>query len=127
MEACRIEGLIDYISEKYKNAAEIGIGHFPNVAYSLLRRGVKVFATDIKPFRYNGLEVIVDNIIDPDFIIYNNVKIIYSIRPPVELVPYMRRLAKELLADLIVKSLASEYLDGQLIRNGNTTFYLWEL
>ena len=48
METCRrIEGLVDFIAGRYHNVAEIGIGHFPDVAFALLDRGVDVFATDI--------------------------------------------------------------------------------
>ncbi|MEW6162867.1 MAG: UPF0146 family protein [Nitrospirota bacterium] len=56
---------------------------------------------------------------------YTGVYLIYSLRPPPELIPYMVRLARMLPADLIVKPLASEHLRRQLIRHGNTTFFLW--
>ena len=87
--------------------------------------GVRVFATDIRPFQHQGLKVLVDDITQPDVSLYTGVDLIYSLRPPSELVPYMERLAREVEATLIVKSLASEYLGGQLSRRGNTTFFLW--
>jgi uncharacterized UPF0146 family protein len=127
LEACRrIKGLVDYISGKYINAVEIGIGHYPDIAFSLLRRGVRVFATDIKQIRYEGLEVVIDNIIDPDFSLYKGLELVYSIRPPVELVPYMRELADKISADLIIKPLSSEYIGGELVIYGNTNFFMWK-
>ena len=126
MEACRrIDGLIDYIAGKYKKAIEVGIGHFPDVAYSLIDRQLNLLATDILPFAYSGLKVVMDDVTAPVFDIYKNVNVLYSMRPPSELVPYMVRLAEKLSADLIVKPLSAEYLNGRLTKHGNTTFYLW--
>lgn len=104
-----MKDLSEYIVSRYRNAVEIGIGHFPDIAFNLLVRGVRVFATDITQFHYEGLMVIVDDITEPDIPIYKGSDLIYSIRPPMELVPYMKKLAQFLSADLIVKSLSSEY------------------
>jgi len=127
LETCRrIEGLVNYIADKYSNTVEIGIGHFPDVAFVLIKRGVRVFATDILPFKYHGLKVVVDDITNPDISLYKGVNLIYSLRTPPELVPYMVRFAKTLSTDLIVKPLSSEFQKGQLIRYGDTTFYIWK-
>ena len=119
---CR--GLIDYIALEYRCAAEVGVGHFPDVALALAKRGLHVFATDIKPFLHNGLKVIVDDVAEPDLSLYTGLDLIYSLRPPPELVPYMNRLARTLSADLIVKPMSSEYPGGQLTRHGCSTFFL---
>ena len=127
METCRrIEGLVNYIAGKYVHAVEIGIGHFPDMAFALLDIGVQVFATDIRPFKYIGLKVVMDDITTPDLSAYTDIDLLYSLRPPPELIPYMVRLARTLSSDLIVKPLASEYPDGQLINHKNTTFFLWK-
>jgi uncharacterized UPF0146 family protein len=122
----RYQGLVDYISGTYQNSAEIGIGHFPDVAFALLKKGVRVFATDVRQFQCDGLSVVMDDITEPDFSLYSSVDLIYSLRPPPELVPYVLRLAEAISADVIVKPLASDYLTGKMIRNGSTTFFLWE-
>jgi len=126
LETCRrIEDLIDFIAGRYDNAVEIGIGHFPDVAFALLERGISVFATDIQVFRYKGLKVVIDDIIWTDLSLYGGIDLIYSMRPPPELVPYMQKLAKKISADLIIKPLSDEYIEGhRLIRNRNTTFFL---
>jgi uncharacterized UPF0146 family protein len=121
----RYKGLVEFITCRYGNAVEIGIGHFPDVALALLKRGVSVFATDVKAFRYGGLKIIIDDIIQPDFTLYAGLDLIYSLRPPSELVPFMIRLAERLSTDLIIKPLLSEHLDGQLVYHGNTPFLLW--
>jgi uncharacterized UPF0146 family protein len=121
----RYQGLVDYIAGRYDYAVEIGIGHFPDVAFALLQKGVQVFATDTRLFYYSGLKVIVDDIMEPNRSAYTALDLIYSLRPPLELVTYMVRLARRLSTDLIIKPLASEYQGGQLIRHGDTTFFLW--
>ena len=121
----RYEGLVDYIAGKYVYAAEIGIGHFPDVALLLSQNNVRVFATDIKAFRYREIKVITDDITEPDFSLYDGLDLIYSLRPPPELVPYMIRLSHRLSTDLIIKPLSSEHCDGQLVCYENTSFFLW--
>jgi len=123
----RIEDLVDFIAERYENAAEIGVGHFPDVALGLQKRGVKVFATDIRPFLYDGVDVIVDDITSPSLSLYKGIDLIYSLSPPPELVPFMARLAKTISADVIMKPLSSEYPEGwKLMKNGDTTFFIRE-
>lgn len=119
------KGLIDYIALQYHCVAEVGVGHFPDVALALAKRGLHVFATDIKPFLHNGLKVIVDDITRPDLSLYAGLDVIYSVRPPPELIPYMDRLARRLSVDLIVKPLDSEYPGGRLTNHKSTTFFLW--
>lgn len=120
------EGLLDYICSRYRYGAEIGVGHFPDIALALARRGIQIFASDIKLFSHEGLRIVIDDITQPDLWLYEGLDFIYSVRPPLELVPYMVRLGKAVSADLLVKPLASEYPGGELMRNDNTTFFLWK-
>ena len=120
------QGLVDYVSVRYLDCVEIGIGHFPDVAFALLKQGVRVFATDIRQFQYNGLRVILDDITEPDISLYSSVDLIYSLRPPPELIPYMRRLARSVSADVIVKPLSSDHIAGKIMKSGNTAFFIWE-
>jgi uncharacterized UPF0146 family protein len=128
LETCRrIGGLVDFIAERYRNTAEIGIGHFPDIARALIEKGVRVFATDIRPFHHEVIRFVIDDVTSPDMTLYKGVDLIYSMRPPTELVPYMKRLAKTISADLIVKMLSSEYPEGfHLMRNRDTTFFCME-
>jgi uncharacterized UPF0146 family protein len=116
----------EYIAGRYGKCAEIGIGHFPDLALALAAKGVEVFATDIVPLTYEGLRVIIDDVTSPDISLFYGVDLIYSMRPPPELVFYMERLAASLSADLIVKPLSSEFVDGrESVRFGGTTFFEW--
>ena len=119
------KGLVDYIVDRYKYGVEVGIGHFPDVALALLEAGVRVFATDIRPFKHKGLKVVVDDVTAPNRSLYAGLDVIYALRPPPELISYMQKLAQGIGAALIVKPLASEYHQGELVRQGNTTFFVW--
>jgi len=120
------QGVVTYIVNNYSCCAEIGVGRFPDVALALGRRGVQVFATDVRPYRHRGLDVILDDVMEPDLSLYVGVQAMFSLRPPLELIPYMERLAKAVSADLLVKPLASECPPrGQLTGSGNAVFFLW--
>ena len=119
------QGLVDYICNRYRHGAEIGVGHFPDVAMACAHRGIQIFASDIKPLSHKGLKVVIDDVTKPELRLYVGLEFIYSVRPPPELVPYMIHLGKAVSADLLVKPLTSEYPGGELIRQGNTFFFLW--
>jgi uncharacterized UPF0146 family protein len=68
----------------------------------------------------------VDDITAPEANRYRGVELLYALRPPPELVPYMASLARALPADLIVKTLASDHVGRRLTHYGGTTFFLWE-
>jgi uncharacterized UPF0146 family protein len=122
----RVDDLAEYIAGRYRKSVEIGIGHFPDLAFALVDRGADVFATDIDPFSYRGLKVVVDDVTRPDISLFKGVDLIYSMRPPPELVYYMARLAARLSAALIVKPLSSEFVEGRkVVRHGDTTFFEW--
>ena len=122
-----IRTLVEYISKKYLRVAEIGIGHFPDIALMLKQNGIHVFATDIRPFHYDDIHVYTDDVTNPSTQLYRGRELLYSYKPPVELVPYIVRLAKNILSDVLIKPLSSEYPDGTLIRYENTTFFTWEI
>jgi hypothetical protein len=118
--------MAEYIAGRYRKSAEIGIGHFPDLAFALIDKGVEVFATDIIPFAYEGLRVVVDDVTMPDISLFHSVDLIYSMRPPPELVFHMEKLAERLSVDLIVRPLSSEFIDGrEAVRHGDTTFFEW--
>lgn len=119
-----MEGLIEYLSRHYQKVAEIGIGSYFRVALALKDRGLEVLATDVQP-RDAEFPVVFDDITSPHLDLYHGVQAIYAIRPPLELVDPLKNLARRLLADLIIKPLASEPVDGSLINFAGTFFYLY--
>ena len=122
-----IKNLVAYISKQYLKVAEIGIGHFPYIALMLKQNGVHVFATDLRSFHYDGIYVYTDDVTNPTTHLYRGRELLYSYKPPIELVPYIVRLAKHILSDVLIKPLSSEYPDGTLVRYDNTTFFKWDI
>ncbi len=96
-------------NKKPTKIAEIAIGKFSAV-YEFLenQENIEIIKTDINPA---DSIVIRDDITKPDLKIYENIDIIYSIRPPGELQPYIYNLAKKINAMLIIKTLTSEELN----------------
>ncbi|WP_303334918.1 UPF0146 family protein [Methanobrevibacter sp.] len=88
------------------NIAEIGIGKFTQV-YDFLNSqdGINVIKIDINPA---DEDVIKDDITNPTESLYENLDIIYSIRPPSEIHPYLIRLKDLNNAKIIIKPLFNE-------------------
>ena len=119
-----MEGLIEYLSCNYQKVVEVGIGRYPKVALALQACGLKVAATDIQP-EFVGLPVEFDDVRSPRLDLYEGAEAIYAVRPPLELLPSLKRLANKLAVDLVVKPLAAEPVDGLLINYGGSFFYLF--
>ena len=89
--------------------AEIAVGRFDKIADSLsVKENVTLIKTDIAP---KDETVIRDDITNPDLDLYRDIDIIYSIRPPSELQPYIVKLATEIGSQLIIKPLTNEDLN----------------
>ena len=89
--------------------AEIGVGKFDMIANMLSEReNITLIKTDILP---KDSTVIKDDITNPNIDLYRNTDIIYSIRPPSELHPYLVSLALEVDSQLIIKPLTNEDLN----------------
>lgn len=103
----------EYILNETKNRkvkiAEIGIGRFSLISEILEKQdNITLIKTDINPA---DPTVIKDDITNPDLKLYMDVDIIYSIRPPSELQPYLAGLADEIGCQLIIKPLTNEDLN----------------
>ena len=103
-----------YIASRYHSCAEIGVGRNFETALTILNCGGTVLCTDIRypdvtvdvPFR-------IDDLYAPDFSLYRDVEVIYSLRPGEEMMPSLIRLAQKTNSDLIVYHLGFEiYGDG---------------
>ena len=89
--------------------AEVGIGKFSKVADTLSQKeNITLIKTDINP---DNDEVIRDDVTNPDLRLYEDVDIIYSIRPPSELQPHLVNLAQKTGSQLIIKPLTNEDLN----------------
>ncbi|WP_292755769.1 UPF0146 family protein [Methanobacterium sp.] len=84
----------------------MAVGHFLQVGCNLKDHlKVDIIMTDIKPYHD---WIILDDIRQPDLKIYKDAGLIYSIRPPEELHPYLEKISKKTGADLIIKPLSTD-------------------
>ena len=103
------EYILSEVGEKRVKIAEIGVGKFDKIADELSKHeNITVIKTDILP---KDSTVIEDDVTNPNLDLYEDVDLIYSIRPPGELQPYLVRLAQKTDSQLIIKPLTNEDLN----------------
>ena len=102
--------ILNEIGSNEVKIAEIGIGKFNKVSEELSKMdNITLIKTDINP---NDDNIIKDDITNPDIRLYEDVDIIYSIRPPSELQPHIINLALKINSQLIIKPLTNEDLNS---------------
>lgn len=106
---------------------EIGAGKFLEVSsYIKECSKINLIVTDIKPFQDGILK---EDVFNPNWELYDDVKIIYSIRPPMELHQSLMDLAIKINATLIIKPLTDDTINTRqkmrLINYKKTSFYIY--
>ncbi len=120
--------IADYIARNYSGkVVEIGIGYYWKVAKELKRRGFEVVVTDRKPIPVSDLKFHIDDVTQPDLRIYRGASLIYSIRPPPELVTYILRVSKSVGADCLIRPFGNEFFNGKLVNYRGERFYVWKV
>jgi uncharacterized UPF0146 family protein len=112
------------VAGRYRSAVEVGFGGLADVALALQERGLRIAAADIRTFAHEGLETFTDDITAPDLSLYQGFQVLYAIRPPLELVSYIRRVTLAVSADMIIKPLSSEYPGGCVMGRGLGVFFI---
>ena len=103
------EYILNEIGERKVKVIEIAVGKFDRIADNLSQKdNITLIKTDIEP---KDSSVIKDDITNPDMDLYKDSDIIYSIRPPSELQPYIAELAESIGSQLIIKPLTNEDLN----------------
>ena len=93
---------------------EIGVGKFTQVFdYLSKEENVEIFKTDISP---TDSSVLKDDVTNHDLELYKDLDIIYSIRPPSELQPYIVDLALKTSTKLIIKPLFNEDINTKRVQ-----------
>lgn len=122
--ACDYKDFAEYLLKHYPNTpiVEIGIGTDSRVFEELKKQNVDVKAVDINPTSSN---VTRDDILKPNISLYMGSGLIYSIRPPPELIPYIEKIAQKTGADLIIKPLLTDNApkNGKLKNYKSAIFY----
>lgn len=126
------EEIARYIRENYDGkVVEIGVGRTNDVAM-LLKDYLDIIVTDIVPYDYE-LRFIQDDLFHPDMNIYKGANLIYSIRPPIDIQPYLASISSVVKSDLIIRPFKSEiarldkyFKKHKLINYGRSRFYLYK-
>lgn len=106
------------ISKLYPNAKkiiEIGVGKSPYTAIQLkmLLPEAEIIVSDVnqEALRFASrlnLNVVYDDVNNPNLEIYKNADVIYSIRPSFELIPQLEHLGRSVEADILVAPLSED-------------------
>ena len=108
------EYILNETEDRKVKIAEIGVGKFPQIADILQNEdNITLIKTDIQPA---DATVIKDDITNPNLELYKDTDIIYSIRPPSELQPYLVKLAQRIDSQLIIKPLTNEDLNTPKVK-----------
>ena len=100
------EYILSEVGDENVKIAEVAVGKFDRIADCLASRdNITLIKTDIAP---KDASVIRDDVTNPNLKLYQDVDIIYSIRPPSELQPHLVNLAYEIKSQLIIKPLTNE-------------------
>ncbi|ACV24434.1 UPF0146 family protein [Methanocaldococcus fervens] len=95
-----------------KKITEVGIGFKFDVAREL-NNYFNLIVVDInekavKKAKLLGLNAYKDDLFNPNINLYEDVDLIYSIRPPRDLQPYILELSEKINANLIIRPLLNE-------------------
>lgn len=114
------EDIAEFIALKYGNVpkiVEIAVGFQFDVAIALRKKlpNTSIVVVDVNPNAVEeakklGLTAYVDDVLSPNMEIYQGASLIYSIRPPPELIPYICSIAKRLKCPLIIRLLSGELI-----------------
>lgn len=103
------EYILNEVGNDNVKIAEVAVGKYDKIAEILSSKdNITLIKTDIIP---KDSTVIKDDITNPNMKLYEDADIIYSIRPPSELQPYLVNLAMETGSQLIIKPLTNEDLN----------------
>ena len=103
------EYILSIVEDNDVKIAEVAVGKFDKIANELSNYDhITLIKTDILP---KDSSVIKDDITKPNLKLYEDMDIIYSIRPPSELQPHLVNLALKVNAQLIIKPLTNEDLN----------------
>ena len=112
------EDFARFVAENYASArkiVEVGVGHRIDVAISVKTRlpTAEVVVTDsdeswIRSHRTSKVKAVVDDVVSPRLAVYEGAGLVYSLQPPVELVPSLVKLVEKIGADLLVVPVMDE-------------------
>jgi len=133
----KIAHLISKLYPRARKIIEVGVGRSPYTLLQLrfLLPNAEIIATDIDPEAVRelseiGVKSLVDDIFEPNERIYEGADLIYSIRPPSEIIPRLAELGSRIGADILIIPLSEDAyfsnLSGweRIVENGLIVYLL---
>jgi hypothetical protein len=112
------ESFVRFIRQNYRNArkiVEVGVGHRIDVALMVKMSipNAEVIVTDkdeswVRSRKTKRVRMVADDVMFPSLPIYEGAGLIYSLYPPLEIVPALEQLAGRVGADLLVVPISDE-------------------
>ena len=108
--------LAEYILKNYGNSSkivEVGVGKILEPSEILRKKlpDTEIITIDLYPADETVTQ---DDITNPNPTLYKNADLIYSIRPPEELQPYIIKLSKQFNTNVLIKPLFTEEININL-------------
>ena len=110
--------LVQYVVENYPRArkiVEVGVGHRIDVARKIKENlpSTQVLVTDrdeawVRRHERGWVRSVADDVMYPQLSIYEEALLIYSVHPPVEIIPALEELSGKVKADLLVVPISDE-------------------
>lgn len=121
-----------WISQNYPSASkivEVGVGKRTQALSELAERlpECELIATDVSEVSVpEGVNFKKDDIMEPQELLYRGADLIFSLRTPQDLYPYLYKIAEKMESDLLLKPISSEEAPtkGELINYSGVFFYL---
>ena len=110
------EAIVQFVKENYnRKIVEVGVGQRLNVAQKLKESMpvTEILVTDtqealIRAYEGTSVRAVVDDIFAPSIHVYEGASLIYALNPPLEMIPALEKLAKDVGADLLVRPMSDE-------------------
>lgn len=123
-----MQEILEYILKNYSSASkivEVGVGNYTEVLTKLKEKiDGEVTGVDIKDLK--GIDR--DDIFNPKLEIYRGTELIYALRPEPELYPALKKIARYVKADLIIRPFSGDCcfdIEGlKLVNYGREFFYI---
>lgn len=124
--------IVRWILENYPSAkkiVEVGVGRVPRVLRELRNRlpDCELVATEVREVPVpDGIKLVRDDITAPNSDVYRGADLLFSLRTPMELYPFLKETAMEVGSDLMVKPVSSEESPswGKLVNYSGVAFYV---
>ncbi|WEU39648.1 MAG: hypothetical protein OdinLCB4_003955 [Candidatus Odinarchaeum yellowstonii] len=119
--------IINFIFKKFtspRKIIEVGVGFYPDIALRLKKlypyTEILLVDTSLNVQKFisekTDLKIILDDVTKPNLEFYYNTDLIYSIRPPIEIIKHLLEIARKVNSALIIRCLSTEFPSESVLK-----------